>query len=925
MTGPTVSPTSTSSSVTSPAYSPTSVYSSPTAVSSTSSPVYVNPAERFNTSPSAPLVKPQSTASQVSQTLNANSGEPFLKISTPSGLAIYAEYGKVVSSTQFSSDLAAANATTAVNYIPATGAVRSVQNTLYNQGATVGQQYSTSPQEYAAELSFQRSADLANQVPTNRGAILSLQNTLYNQGAIIGPQYSTTPNQLTALQKQQTPSSGISISGPGGSVLNDIVNAVGYGGFFLSLAPREAYSLLTTGKSTYIPLPSQSEVSAAGTFGLLSGAAVGVGFVAAPLEAAVIPALGLSGSGATLAGLGIQAGLGAGYGGISSFVTGGNPVTGAALGALIFPASGLGLKGVGLALPVLKGAAAGSDLYQSLFRSVDFSPLTEAGGRVSSAVSGYVSSSDVLQSLFRSPDVSTASRDAYAIRYAVTSIPRQVSGAVASSDFLQSILRTPDTSVAREGISGIGASVKGAASGSDFLQSLVRSPDVPTSASVKLSASQYYYQNLLGRSAPLGSLSEEDSIDFAVSSGSKVVPTEDILPVRQGITQDIARESGNPSSALERVLGLQAQQEPFFPQYAESEAARIENIYNPDQITSKVPGEYRFVKDLQEPLGPEIIAKGSTPELAGPDSGVDSSPGAGVSARDIATFSDMQKEAAELVTEEESESRLDLLGQLETQADYTNEESQTRLGALENASSAGQKTELDIQEEVSTSSKIRGDDALDFARQQAAQPSLLRSIKYRNRIYDDISYSRTPPGYLFPSTAQTSSISGLRGLGLLGSLGSRTEGLTSYSLMQSQNQISSLSLASILQNLSVTAQSQSIVQSSIQAQIQSQSLIQLQAQSTVTETITETTLLTQLDFRFPDVLSPVYPPLVSLDSLRKRQKKVRGRKGYRPTHERNRVAMEIGSSFGDFAAALEQSDIFGSTGYFSAPRRKRAR
>ena len=165
----------------------------------------------------------------------------------------------------------------------------------------------------------------------------------------------------------------------------------------------------------------------------------------------------------------------------------------------------------------------------------------------------------------------------------------------------------------------------------------------------------------------------------------------------------------------------------------------------------------------------------------------------------------------------------------------------------------------------------------------------------------------------------------MRGLGLLGSLGSRTEGLTSYSLMQSQNQISSLSLASILQNLSVTAQSQSIVQSSIQAQIQSQSLIQLQAQSTVTETITETTLLTQLDFRFPDVLSPVYPPLVSLDSLRKRQKKVRGRKGYRPTHERNRVAMEIGSSFGDFAAALEQSDIFGSTGYFSAPRRKRAR
>ena len=105
-----VSPTSTSSSVTSPAYSPTSVYSSPTAVSSTSTPVYVNPAERFNTSPSAPLCKPQSTASQVSQTLNANSSEPFLKISTPSGVAIYAEYGKVVSSTQFSSDLAAANA-----------------------------------------------------------------------------------------------------------------------------------------------------------------------------------------------------------------------------------------------------------------------------------------------------------------------------------------------------------------------------------------------------------------------------------------------------------------------------------------------------------------------------------------------------------------------------------------------------------------------------------------------------------------------------------------------------------------------------------------------------------------------------------------------------------------------------------------------
>jgi hypothetical protein len=337
--------------VTSPAYSPTSVYSSPTAVSSTSTPVYVNPAERFNTSPSAPLVKPQSTASQVSQTLNANSSEPFLKISTPSGVAIYAEYGKVVSSTQFSSDLAAANATETVNYIPATGAVRSIQNTLYNQGATVGPQYSTSPQEYASELNFQQRADLANSVPTNRGAVLSLQNTLYNQGAIIGPQYSTTPNQLIALQKQQTPSSGISISGPGGSVLNDIVNAAGYGGFFLSLAPREAYSLITTGKSTYIPLPSQSEVYSAGSFGLLSGAAVGVGFVAAPLEAAIIPALGLSGSGATLAGLGVQAGLGAGFGGISSFVTGGNPLTGAALGALIFPASGIVSRGIAAAIP----------------------------------------------------------------------------------------------------------------------------------------------------------------------------------------------------------------------------------------------------------------------------------------------------------------------------------------------------------------------------------------------------------------------------------------------------------------------------------------------------------------------------------------------------------------------------------------------
>ena len=155
---------------------------------------------------------------------------------------------------------------------------------------------------------------------------------------------------IAAADSNQPPpaSKGPSIGGPAGSAINDIVNAVGYGGFFLSLAPREAYSLLTTGKSTYIPLPSQSEVSAAGTFGLLSGAAVGVGFVAAPLEAAIIPALGLSGSGATLAGLGIQAGLGAGYGGISSFVTGGNPVTGAALGALIFPASGLVGRGVSI-------------------------------------------------------------------------------------------------------------------------------------------------------------------------------------------------------------------------------------------------------------------------------------------------------------------------------------------------------------------------------------------------------------------------------------------------------------------------------------------------------------------------------------------------------------------------------------------------
>jgi hypothetical protein len=33
--------------------------------------------------------------------------------------------------------------------------------------------------------------------------------------------------------------------------------------------------------------------------------------------------------------------------------------------------------------------------------------------------------------------------------------------------------------------------------------------------------------------------------------------------------------------------------------------------------------------------------------------------------------------------------------------------------------------------------------------------------------------------------------------------------------------------------------------------------------------------------------------------------------------------MEIGSSFGDFAAALEQSDIFGSTGYFSTGRKRK--
>gem|GEM_PF-4217895 len=1041
-----VSPTSTSSSVTSPGYSPTSVYSSPTAVSSTSTPVYVNPAERFNTSPSAPLVKPQSTASQVSQTLNANSSEPFLKISTPSGVAIYAEYGKVVSSTQFSSDLAAANATETVNYIPATGAVRSIQNTLYNQGATVGPQYSTSPQEYASELNFQQRADLANSVPTNRGAVLSLQNTLYNQGAIIGPQYSTTPNQLIALQKQQTPSSGISISGPGGSVLNDIVNAAGYGGFFLSLAPREAYSLITTGKSTYIPLPSQSEVYSAGSFGLLSGAAVGVGFVAAPLEAAVIPALGLSGSGAALAGLGIQAGLGAGYGGISSFVTGGNPVTGAALGALIFPASGLGLKGVGLALPALKGVAAGSDLYQSLFRSVDFGPLTEAGGRVSSAVSGYVSGSDVLQSLFRSPDVSTASRDAYAIRYAVTSIPRQVSGAVASSDFLQSILRTPDTSVAREGISGIGASVKGAASGSDFLQSLVRSPDVPTSASVKLSASQYYYQNLLGRSVPpLSSLSEEGSIETAQVGGysnfelAQGVKTEvnTRLPGRVPALSDNAIDSSltAPESSVEILgeegvgspLGIGATREeenialsanapafrspaqdligiqfgaktsvPFVDflrgigEYSSDEApGTLREVlpqgpvgtemgqYVPEGYAISGPsqegveGELDFTRNPsieQEPNGllsgndlgylsvatrgagpygfediPELLSGRNVEQavagIAGREA-VDQATLGGVEPTEFTTSGSADtysenatQRAIDRILSEDAETT-STSGRLSPYAsnvvgrgliDYRVPDFGAQSYLSPKAFDLDEAAFYEFDEPSSVAEKTTPTSKPPTPGQSYAE-NIARTVpEPRARLfYDETTYNRTPPGYIFAQgPTASSSLSSLRGLGLLGTVGIRTGALTSYSLMQSQNQISSLSLASILQNLSVTAQSQSIVQSSIQAQIQSQSLIQLQAQSTVTETITETTLLTQLDFRFPDVLSPVYPPFVSLDNLAKRQKRVIRKKGYRPTHERNRVAMEIGSSFGDFAAALEQSDIFGSTGYFSTGRKRK--
>ena len=103
----------------------------------------------------------------------------------------------MVSQSQFNSDLATANERPAP--VPTnSGAIRSLQNTLYSQGAIIGTQYSTSPQAYAAAVNAQRRADTANSVPTNRGAIESLQNTLYNQGAMVGPQYRTPRTAMAA-------------------------------------------------------------------------------------------------------------------------------------------------------------------------------------------------------------------------------------------------------------------------------------------------------------------------------------------------------------------------------------------------------------------------------------------------------------------------------------------------------------------------------------------------------------------------------------------------------------------------------------------------------------------------------------------------------------------------------------------------------
>lgn len=122
------------------------------------------------------------------------------------------------------------------------------------------------------------------------------------------------------------------------SAFDNVAKVAGYGGFFLSIPPREIYSLITTGKTVHIPLPSEQQLISGGTFALEAGGATAVGFAVGPIAAAVLPeGTGALGSIATR--IGISGALGAGYGGATSYVSGQDVFRGAAIGALSFAGS----------------------------------------------------------------------------------------------------------------------------------------------------------------------------------------------------------------------------------------------------------------------------------------------------------------------------------------------------------------------------------------------------------------------------------------------------------------------------------------------------------------------------------------------------------------------------------------------------------
>ena len=180
----------------------------------------------------------------------------------------------------------------------------------------------------------------------------------------------------------------------------------------------------------------------------------------------------------------------------------------------------------------------------------------------------------------------------------------------------------------------------------------------------------------------------------------------------------------------------------------------------------------------------------------------------------------------------------------------------------------------------------------------ATRTAIVRAIaRGQTSDYDYILFAAYPPGTKAPTGPQrTSSLSSLLTIQGLGTLG-----------------------------LTLTAQSPLQGLSTLQGQSQSGATVQ--AQTPIQQTGIRTDILSALRIEQLQSLQSqqeeVLLPFLFEPTRRKALKKRKTR--FVPTREKNRVARNIAASFGDFAAALEGSDIFGSTGYFSAPRRKRSR